>query len=196
MYNKQEIINFVERFRKYLQDKTGGKQFLSPPYSPEEALKLIGGRAEYRDWKNQLADGRVKPEKPFEERRFLVELPHSLYPLREKFTIAHEIGHIMLHFFWPNPEKWVETCKKLNKEDNLSMYRGQRTCIEYEANLFAACFLMPEPEFSEVFERISKECGEDGYEVRTQTEKKVAEHFGVSVYAARTRAQFVGLLPW
>lgn len=93
---------------------------------------------------------------------------------RQKFTIAHEIGHYLIHYLG-NISKNPQTT-----------YRRTSVAVgghqEYEANVFAANLLMPENKF----EKIYKNCGQDLV--------IVAEKFGVSIAAAEVRARSLGLI--
>lgn len=64
-------------------------------------------------------------------------IQNDYYP-RKRFTIAHEIGHLILHI---NPEigikEFIDTQKTLNRKDSYWNIK------EYEANNFAAQLLMP-----------------------------------------------------
>ena len=59
---------------------------------------------------------------------------------------------------------------------------------EYQANEFAAAFLMPKKEYFRVMNE-----NLDGNKVMTS---KIAEHFHVSVEAASNRGKFLGYLKW
>lgn len=63
----------------------------------------------------------------------------SHHPRRQRFTIAHELGHLRLH---PGRRETVDSTVRVNRRDNLSSTatNGQ----EIEANAFAAALLMPE----------------------------------------------------
>jgi predicted transcriptional regulator len=91
------------------------------------------------------------------------------HPNRQRFTIAHEIGHFLLH-------------KPSEKHVDITFARraGTRDKIENEADKFAAGLLMPE---KEVRERIA--AGENSLE-------KLAASFGVSVMAVKYRVQSLG----
>ncbi len=59
---------------------------------------------------------------------------------RRRFTMAHELGHILLHWGWPQ--------KKLNKNEVSILYRNENSeqidnMVEQEANEFAAQLLLP-----------------------------------------------------
>nr|VFJ62898.1 MAG: protein of unknown function (DUF955) [Candidatus Kentron sp. FW] len=62
------------------------------------------------------------------------------YPPRKRFTIAHEIGHFILHI---NPIEGISEFRDTNK----TLYRRDSywDVTEYEANNFAASLLMPIP---------------------------------------------------
>nr|BDD45678.1 hypothetical protein 1 [bacterium] len=198
MYLKKDVIDFVEQFREYLKRETG--RFQGPPYCPKEALQAIGGELIYVPGETLMGtDGKVTPIKPYKSKKFKVELMRATFPGRELFTIAHEIGHIMLHYKWPSDAEWIKRCEDFEKTGELSMYRKEYNRVEFEANLFAACFLMPEKEFKSMFLELAKEKGERGETecmIRPQTELEIANRFGVSKSAARTRSQFLGLQPW
>ena len=58
---------------------------------------------------------------------------------RRRFTMAHELGHILFHWNWP---------KKLNKNEVSILYRNENSeqsdnIVEQEANEFAAQLLLP-----------------------------------------------------
>jgi Zn-dependent peptidase ImmA (M78 family) len=94
--------------------------------------------------------------------------------MRDRFTIAHELGHYVLHYLY---------AKQVLKQ-NLTKVIAQRYGSgreETEANLFAACFLMPEDEYREQF----------GLLAGSHTD--LSEKFGVSTRASRLRASNLNL---
>ena len=93
---------------------------------------------------------------------------------RQKFTIAHEIGHYCIHYL-----------RNISKNPQTTYYRTSVAAgghQEYEANVFAANLLMPENKFKQIYEN----CGHDL--------AIVAEKFGVSIAAAEVRARSLGLI--
>lgn len=98
---------------------------------------------------------------------FVIRLSPFTSPLRDNFTIAHELGHYFLHF---DPDG--------STDGPVVFERYGSDISEWEANRFAAALLMPRPEFNEVF----RKTGGDLY--------AVAGHFGVSVQAAEIRSQY------
>ena len=110
----------------------------------------------------------------------LVNKNHSIG--RKSFTIAHELGHYILHKDLLDKENELVSYikSKENGKDYPILARGlEYNKRETEANNFAAKILMPKNEFL-------KKCEE------FQTIEEVAEYFGVSVVAASIRANVLG----
>lgn len=101
---------------------------------------------------------------------FDIYLPLDTSPERDRFSIAHELGHYFLHFPAMN---------------NRAMYatRFGSTRVEWEANWFAAGFLMAAEEFRELYSSWGDR----------RWLPHLARHFGVSVAAATARANALGL---
>jgi len=101
---------------------------------------------------------------------------------RRRFTIAHELGHLFLHMgYLTNAELW-------ERQDENIYHRLGSSEKEYQANEFAAAFLMPQKEYIKIMnENII------GNKVNTS---KIAEYFNVSVEAASNRGKFLGYLKW
>ncbi len=91
-------------------------------------------------------------------------------PVRQRFTIAHELGHYFLH---PNKDAFVDF------RDNVQGVL--RTPREREANMFAAALLMPRKRLLRDFTLLAK----NGF---TEAELSVlAERYAVSEEAMRFR---------
>lgn len=69
----------------------------------------------------------------------LIGLNSRQHPRRQRFTIAHELGHLQLHQGRP---LIVDHAVRINKRDKVSSAATDRE--EIEANAFAAALLMPE----------------------------------------------------
>lgn len=92
---------------------------------------------------------------------YIISLPLNTSPLRDNYTIAHELGH----FFLGHP---------LNEE--YEIHRSlENNRIEREANIFAAELLMPKDQFIDACNK----CNNDPY--------AVASIFSVSPSAAAVR---------
>jgi predicted transcriptional regulator len=115
-------------------------------------------------------DIRIKGKQNFE-----IRISPLAGSLRARFSIAHEIGHYVLHFLYPN---------QLLRSNlmNVRAYRSGGDLAEREANWFAANFLMPKDRFKDSFE-----------ENRGQI-SKIATEFKVSQPAAFYRAKGLSLI--
>lgn len=106
--------------------------------------------------------------------RFVIHIPLNTSPLRDRFTIAHELGHYVLHYLYPNQFD----------NRNITRLRAHRYGsgqAEYEANWFAAAFLMPADKFKDKYEELGR------------SDLAVADYFKVSPQAAAVRAKSLGL---
>lgn len=105
-------------------------------------------------------------------------------PGRRRFTIAHEIGHLVLHVsdsrtaFYDRPADIREIDEKPAGEELPELGRRER-----EANAFARELLMPEP-------LVSEQAQATGFNLPA-----LAQRFGVSVPAMRLRLRLLKLLP-
>lgn len=124
-------------------------------------LALFGGKIEYRDGGEAL---HVRSPSDF-----TIYLPRFTSVARDRFTIAHELGHYFLHYRYPN----------LGYEKGFG--RGARSRAETEANVFASSLLMPEEDFKSKW----NELGGDVW--------LMASHFDVSPAAAQVRAEVLSL---
>lgn len=104
---------------------------------------------------------------------------------RQRFSIAHEIGHLFLHMgYLINPDKWNQT----NDYVDSVYYRFGYSAEENEANEFAAALLMP----SEEFKRVANQSLSDGIFFI----EPIAKHFDVSREAIINRGKWLGLFQW
>jgi predicted transcriptional regulator len=99
---------------------------------------------------------------------FTVFIPQFTSERRDRFTIAHELGHYFLHYLYPK-----DTAEKV-------FARGGRDRAETEANVFASSLLMPTEEFAAAFEEFDGDSW------------KLSVRFDVSPAAADVRAQVLG----
>ena len=64
------------------------------------------------------------------------------------FTIAHEVGHWVLH------RQYIEAQEKDGSRQVIVSKKNSKDTIEWQADYFASCLLMPEKEIREAFERV------------------------------------------
>jgi len=124
---------------------------------------------------NNTQSGSIKKESG----QFIIYLNSLDSPSRKRFTIAHEIGHFLMHSDYLNKGNEAITEIKqptLNRPSSADEIEPEQKKREIEANAFAAELLMPEDEFKKVF---------------TQSNKieDVAETFHVSPSAVTIRAK-------
>lgn len=101
---------------------------------------------------------------------FTIYVQDFVSSARKRFTIAHELGHYFLHY---------QVVLKGEGQFRASRYTdGETDRAEWEANWFAAGFLMPRPEFLAAQSELN------------QSLTRVAERFGVSLAAARFHAKY------
>lgn len=113
------------------------------------------------------------------EDKYLIQIKNRQFNLddcegyRDRFTIAHELGHLFLG----------------HVKNHEELYREGANELEYEANDFAANLLMPKSEFiNSIYDNLD----EDGY----CDLEAVSEQFRVSVSAVKTRGKFLGVFSW
>jgi Zn-dependent peptidase ImmA (M78 family) len=137
------------------------------PGDPIEALiEKLGGKVSIRG----LSDATPDNDESIvidSDSKFEIFLSPLTSPERDRFTIAHELGHFFLHY-------------PLKKKP-MAAWRFGSTRVEWEANWFAAAFLMPEAEFKKKFAEVEGDI------------ISVTSVYGVSTTAASIRAQTLGL---
>lgn len=126
-----------------------------------QLLDMLGGHIEYSD----LPEASHVQDKG----DFVVYIPNSTSARRDRFTIAHELGHYFLHYLLPK------------RKGPASFGRGGRNRAETEANVFASALLMPADPFRKAWREL------DG------DEWHVARRFDVSPAAAQVRASILNL---
>jgi len=139
----------------------------------EPLLERIGGRLAFRDIfsDTENADSiKVEPSG-----KFTIFVSGLASAERDRFTIAHELGHYFLHFPLVRAKhpgqmmvatRWVDETNAIQRR------------AEWEANWFAAAFLMPSVAFKASLERHDRDMA------------SVASDFGVSLHAATVRAKY------
>lgn len=105
--------------------------------------------------------------------RFRIIVPAHTSRLRDRFTIAHELGHYVVHYLWRRQQNGGQL------EPMVALRKGSER-IEWEANWFAAAFLMPRSKFEKAFKKQGNISA-------------IANIFGVSPQAAEVRAKQLDL---
>jgi Zn-dependent peptidase ImmA (M78 family) len=127
-------------------------------------VTMLGGEVHYRELDDLVGEsGSVFVHRKYD---FDILLPIYTSKTRDRFTIAHELGHYFLH--------------SNQGEIPLVAYRSGSTRIEWEANWFAASLVMPADEFKTSLRQLNGRI------------ESVAFQFGVSVEAAKVRQDALG----
>lgn len=166
--SKERIHTFAEE----VAQKVG----FGPGDPIEPLVARLGGRIEY---KNATHISPNLPESILVEpsRRFRIFLPSMASSARERFTIAHELGHFFLHFpivSEAHPDATMMATRWVDETE------GDQRRVEWEANWFAAAFLMPSAAFKFLLKSFNGNISQ------------VAYRFGVSYQAAEIRAKTLG----
>lgn len=106
--------------------------------------------------------------------QFEIRLAMATGPLRDRFTIAHELGHFVLHYLYPKQHMDITI-------ERMVAQRYGNDQAEREANWFAAAFLMPEKEFRADYEQTSG------------NHSLLSSKYQVSRAASEIRAKVLGL---
>jgi Zn-dependent peptidase ImmA (M78 family) len=123
----------------------------------------LGATVVFKDMKN--VDGRIV----FGERKTLITINSNIeYETKKRFTLAHEIGHHMMH----------RGQFQIHNDTDATLQYFRNGHQESEANEFASELLMPE----NVFSRIS-----DEYEFSPALLRHLAEHFKTSITSVAYR---------
>lgn len=152
---------------------------LQTPVDVDEAVRRLNGRLAIRE----EPEFEAKIEKAGDG--FEITLSEQVHPNRRRFSVAHEMGHLFLHMgYLVDEEKW----NSVGTYTDSVYYRYGYNTEEYEAHEFAAALLMPRAEFIQV---ANQHRSGDAYQLAP-----IAEHFKVSVDAARNRGRWLGLFSW
>lgn len=138
----------------------------------ESLVARLGGEIRYQDiW--ELDSSESGSIEIYGDDKFVITLAAHTSRARDRFTIAHELGHFYLHYRLP----------RVNGRaiDRLRAARYGGNQAEIEANWFAASFLMPEAKFREEYRAMGGDL------------TLLAAKFGVSTAAAGVRAKSLHL---
>lgn len=188
-YSSQQIMEKVKQIREEYFTSNGTNTAFQPfdLDSLKEFIKRLNGEVkidnslEYYGMIRKLDSDKPRFEILYKEAEFNNK--------RDLFTIAHELGHLFLHMRMPikqdsNSESSRDWDNFSSDDyDEIIFARYGSNSVEYEANYFAAEFLMPEEEFKKEYKKL-------------KSIKKTAEHFNVSPGAAGIRAKFLDIIPW
>ncbi|WP_419798853.1 MAG: ImmA/IrrE family metallo-endopeptidase [Terasakiella sp.] len=162
--SKDAVYSLAESVANQLEFSPGGDL--------EPVLQKLGGHLKVKDFWDLSDDesGSIAVHAPG---NFDIYVSSITSGLRDRFTIAHEIGHYILHYIYARSQG--------DELENMYATRYGNTREEWEANWFAAAFLMPEDDFRERYNRLNGSLA------------SVAAELCVSEKAAKVRADVLGL---
>jgi len=111
---------------------------------------------------------------------FVILVDSSKPTTRQRFSIAHELGHLFLHLGYDNKTYW----NSVSEEDSFKLRNGV-SFEEQEANQFAAELLMPSNEFKYV--------AQNNLIDNVYYLNDIADYFGTSVDSVNYRGINLGL---
>ncbi len=111
----------------------------------------------------------------FKDDKFKISLSPLTSPIRDNFTIAHELGHYFLHFI----SKKENYFKKNPEKKSLIFHRYGSGKLEIQANRFAAAFTMPKDEFIKYKKKYKS------------APFLLSAHFEISVPAVEVRLKYI-----
>lgn len=143
------------------------------PVPVDRIAKLEGATLQYAALDDGLSGmAYVKDDKP------IIGVNAIHHPNRQRFTIAHEIAHLVLHKDYITQHVHVDKTFTLNRDPKAAT--GTDT-FEIEANAFAAELLMPSAFIKEVL------AAEPETELDEEAFASIAKKFRVSVAAIQNR---------
>ncbi|MGH9877764.1 MAG: ImmA/IrrE family metallo-endopeptidase [Nitrososphaerales archaeon] len=120
------------KIRELLQEHN----VLSPPVPVDDIARKLGAQVRYLPFKGE---GEISGMLFRHRKRPVIGVNSLHHPNRQRFTIAHEIGHMLLH---KGSEIYVDKALfSVNLRDDVSSEASNKD--EIEANCFAAALLMP-----------------------------------------------------
>lgn len=175
--DKAEARRTIEEIAHKLYQRAG----LNRGFDIKQVVERLGGRIildkSMASFMNEF-DAKIEKSK---DNKALFDITVSAYHTEPclRVSIAHEIGHLLLHMvsMAGEEDKVIISNEIYNKGDY-----GVR---EWEANEFAEAFLMPHDEFIQVAEETSTE---DYYQL-----KEIAEVFQVPIEEVKARGVKIGL---
>lgn len=160
--SKKQVATIAEEFARGFGYEPGGDL--------HDFIKRIGGKVAVED--TLLRDPEHSGSLFVETAdNFKIVLPAHTGLARDRFTLAHELGHYVLHYLWDPAQNGRM----------MALRRGSDR-IEWEANWFAAAFLMPSDQFAQRYQELGGDLS------------RLASEFGVSPSAAEVRARGLGLI--
>jgi predicted transcriptional regulator len=168
-YDDVAPIGWTKRAVLDVAEKLAAAWNLEPGEPLDGLVKKLGGNVEYQDafTVDTSKDGSIRID---DRHDFRIFVPDYVSYERNRFTIAHEIGHYVLHYV---AQKLDGRQVKAARASGPNQERAER-----EADWFASGLLMPKDDFLKVCEDSSADL------------TSVARKFGVSTQAAKWQLDY------
>ena len=172
--NEQKRRTILRRARALLQDN----QVTAPPVPVERLARGLSVQLRFSPLDQELSGMvYVKDGTP------IIGVNAIHHPNRQRFTIAHECGHLVLHRDRVTKEVHVDKAFPMLMRDSVSAAGVDE--MEIEANLFAAELLMPEFLLTEALGNAPFDIDDDA------TVNALARRFRVSLSAMQFRLGYL-----
>ncbi|MGI5401493.1 ImmA/IrrE family metallo-endopeptidase [Streptomyces sp. CA-135486] len=148
-----------------------------PPVEPEQLAKRLEVLVVQQEMKDDVSGMLLRKEG---EKVIGVNRRHA--PVRQRFTVAHELGHLLLHRGRP---LILDTDIRVNLRDTVSSMATDRE--EIEANRFAAALLAPEV-------MVRREVKKTQFQTADELVVRLSERFGMSQVAMNYRLMNLGII--
>lgn len=126
----------IRRAEKKAQSILNEYEIYQPPVDLEYIARELEIDIQYEPFQGELSGVLIRNE---DKKEYIIGV-NETHPLnRQRFTIAHEIGHFLLH---EGNETFIDKSIKTNLRNETSSMGYDAE--EVEANAFAAALLMPE----------------------------------------------------
>jgi len=153
-------------------------KFRKVPIDVERVARHLGVRIELADLGEECSGALLRKGSAA-----VIGVNYSHHPNRQRFTIAHELGHFVLH----KGDKYIDNGMATVQFRNAESSSGTQL-EEREANQFAAALLMPDNLIRVEFGKHPFDLGDD------QALNTMCKRFGVSSQAMSFRLVNLGLL--
>lgn len=150
----------------------------SPPVEPQYVAEALGVVVVEAPMSWDMSGMLIR-----EPNRIVIGVNKDHHPTRQRFTIAHEIGHLRLH---KGRSMIMDSDVRVNFRDEESSLATDRE--EIEANRFAAALLMPE-------HMVRSWIATESFESSKELVERLAKSLKVSKQAVNFRLVNLGFFP-
>lgn len=171
-------VDIISKFAEDIHDRLN----LSRNFDIISLVKGLGGKVEECSLPTGVL-ANISANSKDSSFTFTIQISNTTHTeARKRFSIAHEIGHLLLHMNYLDTEKWNKNICEGKIYNRSGVGKGREEC---EANSFAAAFLMPQKMF---IESVNEHTNDDICDIQL-----VSEDFGVSKEAVFYRGDNLGL---